>query len=1442
MAKNYKLKYVPKLNNNFESLSQFFEACESQIKNENNPVDKLKDILIYCTENTAFEKLCDIQFDSFQSFKHKIYKNLFPDHNVEFLETLLKKCKQNLNEEIHEFIFRFKSILKRIHFVFPSTITNQEFFLMRIKKIFIKNLREDSKILAISKFSSNLQEIFDFLIEHNDLNFEFHQQISHKIEKILKINRLNNKSNQNFYFQHRHRNFSHKSSFRDINRDKPSFFRNYNRKGYRKFHRIYSNSSNWENSKKYAIVLHLNIFNKPVILLIDSGSTLSIVKSSAVKFKEDILKYQKHYIMGISKDEAVSSEGSISDVLSTKLRAIDFDFSVIRDQDINLEADGIIGTDILKNCLIDLKNMKLTFENNFSLPIIQFDKDNKNNINNIYKIDYFSPTLAHERCYQIKDAQERYKILIKQTNLSHLSNANQNDIKRLIYNYSQSFFIENDTLKACNLFEHTINLKHKEPIYERQFPLPEAMKTEMDKHIDYMLRSEIISPINFSSYNSPCFLVKKKNNSFRFVVDMRKINKAVIPNKYSHANPQEILSRMHNAKYFTKFDLKLGFHQQSLNPNSRHILAFTHRGKRYAYNRLCMGLTDSAASFSQMVILALDEYINKFVEVYIDDCIIYSSNLSDHMKQVELVIKKLAAHNLTIEISKSEFCKESVDFLGFHLSHNKISPSQKNIDAINKIKYPNTVRKLQRVLGAFNFVRCFIPKYAEKTKILTNLLKKNSKFVFNEQCKKAVEDLKKIISSKPVLSPPDFNRPFIIETDASNIAIGGALVQYDKFSNKHVVYYHSRTLNEREQRMSTFEREFLGIVECSTKVFYKYILNSKFIIRTDHKPILHYMNSNMDTGTSKTIRGRIKLHSMNFKLVYVEGKKHKLGDFLSRIQEIPENSVIVGDTETKIDKIAPKIAIIKPTGTIYRVTRSDTKKSIASYEKQYENFLKIESDRTSHKDSKICKFINSDLNLNPKNHLNLFLTTKMSENLDSETKKIFNSVSHTENIFKIKSNLFVIYKNDYNQITVPENLFIKLNELKFYLRENKIHNKTIHIHYFEDKNLNSFELQTMIDYIFQKDSFLFLIVKKKVEHIYDDDQIYEIIKRHHEGKIGGHAGINKTMTRIQNFYKFENMRSRIQNFIKSCRNCQLNKVTKKSPNIQKVTSTPQNRLDMVAIDIVGPLPLSSKNNRYILTICDMLTRHLAAIAIPDCNANTIAEALVEKYFLVYSCAKILLSDNAKYFTGEVMQEICKIFEIKKFYSTIYYPQGNSVLERSHQELKKYIRAFLKPFETDKWDDLLPYAVFHFNTHTNVTTYSPHELTYGMTPNFPDEDKVNIISDSYDYDSYISKLKNSLKTLHNRTREITNKLKIQRIERLNQKAKEFPLKVGQKVKIINRFQGEGSKLLNKYHGPFIIKAINSDEYVTVNIKGKDTKINKNNLYLYHTENEDSDEEN
>ena len=471
--------------------------------------------------------------------------------------------------------------------------------------------------------------------------------------------------------------------------------------------------------------------------------------------------------------------------------------------------------------------------------------------------------------------------ILSKINTYHLNDEENKEIKKLVIQFKDTFS-EEETLSFTHNIKHQIITNDEIPIKSKIYRYPYIHKDEIQRQILEMLKNGVIAPSS-SPYNSPVWVVPKKMDSsgikkYRLVIDYRKLNEKTIDDNYPIPNIVEILDKFGKANYFSILDLKSGFHQIEVNENDKHKTAFSVDNGHYEFNRMPFGLKNAPSTFQRLVDNILRENVSKKeCMVYMDDIIVFSNGLEEHIKNLRSVLNKLKSARLKVQLDKCEFLRKEVEFLGHIVSENGVSPNHDKIKIINELKLPKSETEIKRFLGMTGYYRRFIKNYAHIAKPMTKYLKKDT--ILNEkdpEYENAFKCLKEKLTQAPILIYPDFNQPFEITTDASNVALGGVLSQNDK-----PIAYISRTLNEHELNYSTIEKECLGIVWC-LKQFRPYIYGRKIKLFTDHKPLI-WLN-NLKEPNSKLMRWKLQINEYNYEINYKEGHLNKVADCLSRIE------------------------------------------------------------------------------------------------------------------------------------------------------------------------------------------------------------------------------------------------------------------------------------------------------------------------------------------------------------------------------------------------------------------------------------------------------------------------------------------------------------------------------------------------------------------------------
>jgi hypothetical protein len=258
----------------------------------------------------------------------------------------------------------------------------------------------------------------------------------------------------------------------------------------------------------------------------------------------------------------------------------------------------------------------------------------------------------------------------------------------------------------------------------------------------------------------------------------------------------------------------------------------THSGL-YEFTVIPFGLTNAHATFQVAMNTIFAPLLRKCVLVFMDDILVYSKTLEDHIVHLQQVLQILHTNNFLLKLSKCVFTEQSLEYLGHIVSKAGVATEPSKIAAVNNWPTPKNIKQLRGFLGLIGYYRRFIKHYGVISKPLTQLLKKGTQFQWNPQANEAFELLKQALSTAPVLSIPDFGKQFIIETDASDMGIGAVLMQ-----DGHPVSFLSKAFCPRNQALSTYEKECLALVMAVDK-WRSYLLGKEFILITDHRSLLH---------------------------------------------------------------------------------------------------------------------------------------------------------------------------------------------------------------------------------------------------------------------------------------------------------------------------------------------------------------------------------------------------------------------------------------------------------------------------------------------------------------------------------------------------------------------------------------------------------------------------
>ncbi|CAM4547400.1 unnamed protein product [Lepidochelys olivacea] len=473
---------------------------------------------------------------------------------------------------------------------------------------------------------------------------------------------------------------------------------------------------------------------------------------------------------------------------------------------------------------------------------------------------------------------------VEEVNLSMtLGRMQRQQIQELCTSYAPTF---SATPGLTERAYHSIDPGNAHPIRVQPYRVSPQAKTAIEREIQDMLQMGVIRPSE-SAWASPVVLVPKPDGEIRFCVDYRKLNAVTRPDNYPMPRTDELLEKLGRAQFISTLDLTKGYWQVPLDESAKERSAFiTHLGL-YEFNVLPFGLRNAPATFQRLVdglLAGLGEY----AVAYLDDVAIFSDSWADHLEHLQKVLERIREAGLTVKAKKCQIGLNRVTYLGHQVGQGTISPLQAKVDAIQKWPVPKSKKQVQSFLGLAGYYRRFVPHYSQIAAPLTDLTKKKqpNAVQWTGKCQKAFNKLKATLMSDPVLRAPDFDKPFLVTTDASERGVGAVLMQKGPDQEFHPVVFLSKKLSERESNWSVTEKECYAIVYALEKLR-PYVWGRRFHLQTDHAA-LKWLHTVKETN-KKLLRWSLALQDFDFDIQHISGASNKVADALSR-ESFPEST------------------------------------------------------------------------------------------------------------------------------------------------------------------------------------------------------------------------------------------------------------------------------------------------------------------------------------------------------------------------------------------------------------------------------------------------------------------------------------------------------------------------------------------------------------------------
>ena len=491
-----------------------------------------------------------------------------------------------------------------------------------------------------------------------------------------------------------------------------------------------------------------------------------------------------------------------------------------------------------------------------------------------------------------------------------LNEADRIALHDVLSDYRRCFSFPGEPLGQCYLYPCVIHTENEIPI--RRMPFMQSLEKRklMTEQVEEGLRLGIWRPSN-SPYASNAHLVDKKDTVIkRLVIDFRPLNAVTITDSYPLPSSKMMLSCLNGSKWFTLLDCARGFNQIAMHPDSIAKTAFVTHDGLFECPFMPMGIKNGPATYQRVIDCVLGGLKWQCCIVFMDDILIFSETLDDHMRDVQRVLDRISDSGLTLKPSKCFFCMPGISFLGYYIDSEGIHMQSEKVESIVNFPDPTNLTEARSFKGLAGFYAHFIPKFSSIVKPITNLFRKDVPFHWGEDQKNAAALLKSMLLQYPVLVHFDPTCKTELHCDASGLGLGAVVGQIMDDEKFHAVEFASRCLSSAESNYSATDKEALAIV-WAVKKFLVYLEGRHFDVYTDHKA-LEWLQTKPDLPR-RLLKFALELQNYDYTIHYKPGKTNNDADALSRFPVSPPDDTegkLIISTMALFDQEGPLIQLI----------------------------------------------------------------------------------------------------------------------------------------------------------------------------------------------------------------------------------------------------------------------------------------------------------------------------------------------------------------------------------------------------------------------------------------------------------------------------------------------------------------------------------------------------
>ncbi|XP_052177535.1 uncharacterized protein LOC127791591 [Diospyros lotus] len=899
---------------------------------------------------------------------------------------------------------------------------------------------------------------------------------------------------------------------------------------------------------------------------------------------------------------------------------------------------------------------------------------------------------------------------------------------------------------APEVMSHRLNIDPSyKPVRQKRRPMTPERYAALKEEVDKLLVNGFIREAHYPVWVANPVLVKKKNGKWRTCVDFTNLNKACPKDSFPLPRIDQLVDATARHQLLSFMDAYSGYNQIPMNPNEEEHTSFiTDRGL-YCYKVMPFGLKNAGATYQRLVNMMFEAQIGKTMEVYVDDMLVKSEQVADHVRNLGETFKILRSYNMKLNPLKCAFRVASGRFLGFMVNSRGIEANPEKIKALLDMRSPVRMKDVQSLIGQVAALSRFISKATDKCIPFFNTLRKAQGFSWSEECELAFQQLKEYMGQAPLLSKPRDGEKLVIYLGVSAHALSAALVREEE-GVQYPVYYISKRLVDAETRYTSMEKLAYCLVIASRKLR-PYFQAHQIDVLTKY-PLRQILQKPDTSG--RLLKWAIEL--AQFDLEYkprVVIKGQALANFIA---EFTETTQVEGETsegpswELYVDGSSSEqgagagVMLISPEGhRILCALRFGFRAT--NNEAEYEALLAGLRLAKEVRAEALIIFSDSQLVVNQIRGEYQAKGVKMvayllkvrellvpfqrfevhqiprSQNSHADALARLATARDTEFLGAIPVEFLAApsMEQPTETMVVHASQGSWMSPILAYLREGKLPTDKL-----EARRLRARAARYCIyDEVLYKRGFTAPLLR-----CIEGSDCQTVLEEIHAGHCGNHAGaLSLAQKALRQGFYWPMMKQDAINLVKKCDKCQWFANIPRAPPAYLQQMNSSWPFAVWGMDLIGPLPTARGNCKHVIVVVDYFTKWAEAKELAEISSSKVQKFVWNNIICRFGVPQQIVTDNGTQFTSEQFIQFCESLGIQKSFTAVDHPQANGQVEAVNKIIKHALKMKLED-RKGAWADELQTVLWAYRTTARTSTAeTPFSLVYGSEAMIPAEHKV-----------------------------------------------------------------------------------------------------------------------